>query len=481
MICTSKWRCLLRMQRKKKIPDSPRFSFVTKTAYEFLLECGYEKFPISPYDVLDEMKEYVTCLPWSEAQKILRSDDPFHLKQQNAEGRTIRMRDTGKYYIVYDDVTIKSPDRISWTIMHEIGHVILGHLVEFGETALNRGGITNEQYGVLEVEAHYFAAEFLMPTAILKYLNGITVDQIALLFGVSDKAAGKKYKRVFETSYLPYDRYEEKLIRNFYNFILLEASDAIYRSIYRMWRKPRKNKYVSVCRKCPSCLSYINDPKAEYCSFCGELIEQHRSYKNTSERLKARQRFIKRPGVFHLGYPYVERKKASNGEEYERITVCATCLNHGFSEHASSCPICGQPLENHNHEEGNIKSVADCFSRSSGRENTSNAWYPAFEKRYRRIMSYRGALLCDDWVEYPYWEFTKWMLRESYEETSMDLQAGLLYSTAFMDDEDNIHIVTDTVMARDAIQKEQEILLSYLKRTDDIERREVEVLAAHDL
>ena len=78
------------------------------------------------------------------------------------------MHSTGKYYIVYDDVTVNSSDRIAWTIMHEIGHIILGHLVEFSETALNRGGITSKQYGVLEIEAHYFAAEFLMDRILLK-------------------------------------------------------------------------------------------------------------------------------------------------------------------------------------------------------------------------------------------------------------------------------------------------------------------------
>lgn len=90
------------------------------------------------------------------------------------------------------------------TEMHEIGDIVLGHLVDFGETCLDRGGLTKKVYGTLEVEAHYFAAEFLMPTAILKYFSEITVDEISLLFGVSEKTAKKKYKRVFEATYLRY-------------------------------------------------------------------------------------------------------------------------------------------------------------------------------------------------------------------------------------------------------------------------------------
>lgn len=469
------------MQRGKKIPEKPRFNFVTKMAYEFLLECGYSTFPISPYDVLNELNEKVVCLSWSDARKILNTDDPFHLMKLKAEGRTVRMRDTGKYYIVYDDVTINSPDRISWTIMHEIGHVILGHLVDFSETALNRGGITNEQYGVLEVEAHYFAAEFLMPTAILKYFPDITVDEIALLFGVSDMAAEKKYKRVFKSSYLPYDAYEEKLLRNFFKFLMTGMDAAIYKSIYRMWGLPWKEKYVSVCRKCQNCLSYIDDPKAEFCPYCGDIIEQHRMYKNMSERLKKLQEFREQPGFSHLTFPYLKVETASNGIKYERITICPTCLNHEIPGSAGYCRICGQPLKNIGYEDEIIKSITDCFSRNTGRETSSNSWYPEFEKRYRFLMEYDGVLLQEDWVEYPYWEFTKWMVRGNHTETSLDLQSAILYSAAFMDDNDDIHIVTDTKMAEKVIQNEQEVLLSYLVRTDDIKREKVEVLVIDDL
>ena len=344
------------MPREKKIPDKPRFDYVTQTAYKFLLECGYTRFPISPYDVLDELKDDVVCLPWSKARKVLKSEDPFHLRQLQAEGRTIRMRETGIYYIVYDDVTVNSPDRISWTIMHEIGHIILGHLVEFSETALSRGGMTSKQYGVLEVEAHYFAAEFLMPTAILKYYTGITVDEIALLFGVSDKAAEKKYKRVFESDYLPTGEYDRLVIRNFYKFLITDADDAIYRSIYRTWGIPWKTKYVPVCRKCPDCYSYIDDPKAQHCSYCGSIMERSEMYSNMFERMRAQTEFVKIPGTRHYGYPYCN-KLTVHGFQYTKVTVCPVCLNHEFSSNATHCRICGTPLINE------AERIEDCFSK----------------------------------------------------------------------------------------------------------------------
>ena len=462
------------MQRKKRIPDKPRFNYVTQTAYRFLLECGYTRFPISPYDVLDELSEYVVCLPWSKAKKVMRSEDPFHLRQLQAEGRTLRMRGNGIYYIVYDDVAVSSPDRIAWTIMHEIGHIILGHLVEFSETVLNRGGMTSKQYGVLEVEAHYFAAEFLMPTAILKYFPGITVAEIALLFGVSEEAAEKKYKRVFESDYLPAGEYDKQVIRNFYKFLITESDDAIYRSIYRTWGIPWKTKYVPVCRKCPNCYSYIDDSKARYCPYCGSIIERSEMFNNMFERMRSRSEFTKIPGTKHYSYPYRDILTV-NGLQYTKLTVCPICLNHEFSNNATYCRICGTPLIN---ESDRIES---CFSKENGDEISANKWYPYFEDRYKRLISSRGLFCEEDWVDYDYWEFTKFMMRGVRSGVSMDLQSAILYSHAFSDDNDDIYIVTDTAAAAEVIKAESEIILSYLKETDDIERSRLEVILADDL
>ena len=290
--------------------------------------------------------------------------------------------------------------------MHEIGHIILGHLVEFSETALNRGGITSKQYGVLEIEAHYFAAEFLMPTAILKYYPKITVNEIALLFGVSEEAAEKKYNRVFNNNYLPAGEYDTKIMRNFFKFLITEADEAIYRSIYRTWGLPWKEQYVSVCRTCPECYSYIDDPNATYCSYCGSQIERFEMYRTMHDRMEARRKFTKKQGTKHHWYPFSEPFIANN-------------LNY--------------------------------------------------------------ALYNSDWCDYDYWEFAKYMMYGKKSSVSMDLQSAILYSHAFADDNDDLYILTDTALAANVINSEQKTVLSYLKKTDNIERSRLEVLVAHDL
>lgn len=197
-------------------------------------------------------------------------------------------------------------------------------------------------------------------------------------------------------------------------------------------------------------------------------------YNNMFERMTARSEFTKLPGTKHFGYPY-SNVLIVNGMQYTKITVCPVCLNHEFSKDAMHCRICGTPLINESNR------IEDCFSKETGRETSSNTWYPTFEKRYQQLITYRGLIYDEDWVDYDYWEFTKFMMRGVRSTVSKDLHSAILYTHAFTDDNDDVYIVTDTAMAAEIIKSEQETVLSFLKETDDIERSRLEVLVANDL
>jgi hypothetical protein len=66
----------------------------------------------------------------------------------------------------------------------------------------------------------------------------------------------------------------------------------------------------------------------------------------------------------------------------------------------------------------------------------------------RALMSYRGALYNEDWIDYDYWEFTKFMMRGVNSRASMNLQSATLYTHAFSNDNDDVIIVTDTQAAK---------------------------------
>ena len=142
------------MQRKKEIPTNPRFAYAAAKAYTTLLEFGLNKFPIKAEQVIEEFSDIVEIMPCSKAKKELDSEDPFNLHKLKAEARALKRRDSDIYLIIYDDDPSITYERVNWTILHELAHIILGHLDDFDLTGLFRGGITKKEYGVLEVEAN---------------------------------------------------------------------------------------------------------------------------------------------------------------------------------------------------------------------------------------------------------------------------------------------------------------------------------------
>jgi hypothetical protein len=80
-----------------------------------------------------------------------------------------------EYLIIYNNH--QPLDRIRWTISHEIGHIVLGHLT---------GAPT---FTDMESEANYFAREPLAPLAVLDELDIRSASKIAEVCEISKIAA----------------------------------------------------------------------------------------------------------------------------------------------------------------------------------------------------------------------------------------------------------------------------------------------------
>lgn len=465
----------MKLQRERKIPNKPRFNYVTEKAYNFLLEHGYSTFPISPMQVLDDISEYVRWMPWSEAKKKLKCSDPFHLMTLGAEARTIRCRDNGLYLMIYDDVHYNSERRILWTLMHEIGHIVLGHLLEFEDTALSRGGLTKKGYEVLEIEAHYFAAEVMMPTVLMKYFHHISVEKMELLFGVSEEAAKKKYKRVFETSYIPDSPCEQKLYRNFFNYIENDVDKTIYTNIYGSWGLPHKSKYVPLCRKCSGCLSYVSDSESVFCPFCGEEMNKETAYRTSFQRFRDMQQFYKLPGKSHPNL-LAESAFVDHGEESERVRICYNCLNHDISEGALYCNICGQPLLNYCEKEHKSLRLKEPYCSSCGSQTRFCSCYLKTEQRLMRIKDCSGQDgFSYDWMQYPFWAYIQMKILSPHSPFSDDLKSALLYSNAYITDDNDVVLYVDSVMAVSKVIAGKREILALMSDSDDTKYRDLEV------
>lgn len=460
------------MSEKRTIPSDPRFDFVRDQAYRLLLEMGFSKFPVSPWDIINEYDENIFCLSWSKARIAWGEDDPFHLSQLKADARVIRKGSI--YLIVYDDVgisnskgTAPSEERIRWSLMHELGHIFLLHLKQFDATRLDRGGVSDEEYRVLEIEAHQFAAEMYIPTSIFKFLDGVTVNDLRVLCDISKQAAQKRHKTLYESSYTPDSIRDNALLRNFNDFLEGEFQEALYKGIIKRWGKRDYKQLLNISRKCPSCHSFSTDPETQYCPHCGYELGSHLRGLTSTEQLKIENSLANSFSKFH-------RQIWTNDG---KLITCPVCQNHQISPQDQFCSICGQPLVNKCINEDKIISSSYQFCPDCGAEATFNQGYIQLEKRISAISVFSEQHKSDEWLEYSYWRF----IQRRIAAQDPLLHSILFCSKAYITENDYLLVYTDNIEDLFYIQVHENIILTTIKNNDTTQINGLEVRLTHDL
>lgn len=160
--------------------------------WEVCTECGIKDFP---FDCIVVLKHYGFKVFTYEQAKyrcpelytLCRdlSDDAFSDKILKA--------------VFYNDKLCIQ--RIRFSLMHELGHFLLGHENESREN---------------ESEADAFAANLLAPEALIKYQNFHSAPSISSYFGISIAAANHIIMRTKYRSLWSTDKYEAKLLAYLY-------------------------------------------------------------------------------------------------------------------------------------------------------------------------------------------------------------------------------------------------------------------------
>lgn len=452
------------MPRAKGIPTKPRFDLINKRAFELLIELGFSSLPISPWDIIREYEDTIKCIPLSEANDVLQKEGLNKLfRKRGDEGITVKFRGDSFYVIIYDDINIDNQDRILWTIMHELGHIFMRHLGDFDLCNIHRGGLSEKEYGVLEVEAHQFAAEMFAPTPVMLRFDGISEDQLRVMCGLSADAAGRRYTSLFEKPYHPQTKYDAKLVRNFSSFLRWGAPEAIYEGTQKIVGQGNYIKYLALSRKCPNCFSFTTDPKAKFCIYCGREFEEpkwdwDRLYGRDSDDLRYH------PPMKRFTY---EIDKIGYDWNHDKYLKCPVCQNEEVSPYAEFCHICGQPLRNVCKAEGKAVTVRARYCPDCGSETT-------FKKSYERHENTMGKLMdlpiSEDWLEYDYWDYIIGQVHNNHE-----LWAALNCARAFTDDDDNVHIVIGEQRLAQFVIKNKSAIQLLMRRADGVKYKKVEV------
>lgn len=440
------------MQRIRRIPNKPRFYEATMKGYQLLNALDIKELPVDPFDIIQQNNNWYIH-SWSELRKATGHPDPYNLKQNGIEARTQIIRGSNDYMIVYDDSYTNG--RLRWTIAHEIGHIILGHLVDFEETALNRGGLTKKKYGVLEVEAHWFAEAILSPNALLHLFNIKEAQEIAFLCDISKDAAGKceDHLKKFQWNNQPI---EFELLRNFYPFFYKDKHrQAIKDGIDKFYGSRLYNDFSKLLRICRNCHGYITDKDQTICHTCGSILpDQETPFQRLPE-----------PGVFYIHSDFLEGSyhPTIDVDENNRVLYCPVCRNHDFSPDASHCKICGSSLINKCLQENMDLKGEYHYCPSCG-----DATIFENEGLYNHLgsmvlpdlLTYDNAKF-EDFIEYEHWDYiieTTYSIEENIEVHSV------LMGTKAIRDGDTLVIFTNNQKRKDVVETNTDFIKECIQK-----------------
>lgn len=158
-------------------------------AWNTLIECGVSSLPVRPSEIC---KHYNWVLAdYVAGQSSIELLGLTELKDKTDGFCAV----TENHVYVFFDSSLPT-GRQRFTVAHEIGHLILGHVERGMATVENREPTGTER--AEERQANQFAARLLAPACVLHEIGAITPEAIRELCGISRQAAEFRAERMQE-------------------------------------------------------------------------------------------------------------------------------------------------------------------------------------------------------------------------------------------------------------------------------------------
>lgn len=153
---------------------------VRDAAWKILIECGISALPVRPSEICRHYN-------WILADYIAgaQSIELFGLSALKEKTDGFCTVTANHVYIFYDSSMPVGRQR--FTVAHEIGHLVLGHVGNGMATVENREptGAEREE----ERQANQFAASLVAPSCVLHEIGATTSEEIQALCGITKQAA----------------------------------------------------------------------------------------------------------------------------------------------------------------------------------------------------------------------------------------------------------------------------------------------------
>ena len=158
-------------------------------AWRILIDCGVDRLPVETVALCGKLG--CRLYSYEAGRRLIQA---FRLERQAgaADGFTVMHR--GVPYVFYNGKTTAGRQR--FTVAHELGHIVLGHLGESEHSTRNREPAQDD--APEETQANQFAARLLAPACVLHALQALTPKEISALCGISMQAACFRAERMCE-------------------------------------------------------------------------------------------------------------------------------------------------------------------------------------------------------------------------------------------------------------------------------------------
>ena len=161
------------------IPTEPRKKFAVLNACEFL----FNYTPDFPLNCMDYFETFGVVV-WTYSELAYVKNEPIDVIAKSLPSDAFLYLDKKEwvYYLLLNDT--KPKKRQIFTMAHEIGHIELGHFIEFDVSNLN-----DKQRYILDVEANIFASNVLAPVNLIDFWNLKKPKDVAEKFNMSIRAS----------------------------------------------------------------------------------------------------------------------------------------------------------------------------------------------------------------------------------------------------------------------------------------------------
>lgn len=283
------------------IPDIKNYYNVFRKSQEALVLLNSVCFPLDLSTICDELGIILV----TKQDYLNYRQDTNSLNQEICikDGRSYLAYINGEkiYTIIYDE---KPYWRWRFTIAHELGHILLGHLND-ERLQIERGGIDTGLYQELENEADVFAGNFLAPPVLIneklrQYNFPYPYSTISNTFQIS-------------TTSVQYYRYKDYQI--WLSKRSLTNSEIIILKIHK------REMHITHCLECNAEMYYC---KSKFCVVCGsKKIGRFKWSKNKT-----------------MTYSKIELN------ENQKPLECPRCKNEHLPSDGEYCQICGGHIYN---------------------------------------------------------------------------------------------------------------------------------------